>query len=406
MHDKTAVIIGAGVTGLSTAYHLAKKRYGRIILIDKSNSGDGSSSRAAGIITGLLWSETGVEARKISLRLFRELSHELEGYHFRDVGVLNLFDPVSWKRRESLLPLYERCGAPFEILDSSDIRLRWPDLHPPDDFIGLFDPLGGYSEPDEYLPALKTACIKAGVEIRENEPVTDFVLRSGEMRGVVTANEMLYADAVVSTIYGWTNVMFSKLGLQLPVKTVVHQRYTTTPLKRKMDIPAVNADPFLGYFRPASGGSLLFGIETPEREEWRITSPDFHLDMLLSQQQDKQYTASALKDAIKSNFHTLLPLLHSLKWESAKTGLLTFSMDGEPILGAVKEVPGLFVGVAFHSGGFAYNPVTGRLLAELVADGKTSINIDSFSPGRFTQEQTAAYLRKTVCQKDVSRRRH
>ena len=56
----TAVIIGAGVTGLSTAYHLACKRFGRIIVLDKGPVGDGSSSRAAAIITGLLWSETGV----------------------------------------------------------------------------------------------------------------------------------------------------------------------------------------------------------------------------------------------------------------------------------------------------------------------------------------------------------
>ena len=163
MTNATAVIVGGGVTGLSTAYQLARKGYGRVILLDKGPVGDGSSSRAAAIITGLLWSETGVLARKVSLRLFRELSDALEGYRFQDVGCLNLFDPASWPERAALLPIYERCGAPFEILDAAEMRARWPELHPRDEFIGLYDPLGGYSEPDDYIPALARSVVNSGL---------------------------------------------------------------------------------------------------------------------------------------------------------------------------------------------------------------------------------------------------
>ena len=69
---KTAIVIGAGVTGLSTAYHLAKLGYGRVLVLEKNEIGAGSSSRAAGIGTGLLWSETGIRARKQALRIFRD----------------------------------------------------------------------------------------------------------------------------------------------------------------------------------------------------------------------------------------------------------------------------------------------------------------------------------------------
>src|SRR5215471_3294018 len=97
------IIIGGGVIGLSAAYHLARRRCGPIVLIEKGPVGDGSSSRAAGIITGLLWSETGVRVRKLSLTRFRELSDELDGYTFQAVGCLNLFDPESWPERAALL---------------------------------------------------------------------------------------------------------------------------------------------------------------------------------------------------------------------------------------------------------------------------------------------------------------
>jgi len=398
MSNATAVIVGGGVTGLSTAYQLARKGYGRVVLLDKGPVGDGSSSRAAAIITGLLWSETGVLARKVSLRLFRELSAELEGYRFQDVGCLNLFDPASWPDRAALLPLYERCGAPFEILDAAEMRVRWPELHPRDEFIGLYDPLGGYSEPDDYIPALARKCRELGVEIREHERVEDLLLRGGRVAGVRTATGIIEADAVVTTLYGWTNLLLERVDLRLPVKAFVHQRYVTEPLPRPLAIPAVNANPLGGYIRPAAGGRLLAGIESADRLEQRVERPDFHLSELSAPE--------SLKDQIRSNFTDYVPLLASAGWAIDKVGLLTFAMDGEPVLGPVGRIPGLFIGVAFHSGGFAYNPVSGLLLAEFVADGRTSVDVSAFSPDRFDPVETASYLAENLAKKHVVRRRH
>src|SRR5262249_28331145 len=242
--------------------------------------GDGSSSRAAGIITGLLWSETGVLVRKVSLARFRKLSDELDGYTFQAVGCLNVFDPQWWPERAALLPLYERLGAPFEILDADEMRRRWPALRPRDDWTGLLDPLGGYSEPDEYIPALARKCRELGVEIREREQVNEFILSDGRMAGVRTAREQIEADAGICTVYAWTNLLLERIGLRLPVKAFVHQRYVTRPLPEPLAIPAVNANPLGGYIRPASGGRLLVGIETSDRVEYRVPSLDFRLSAL------------------------------------------------------------------------------------------------------------------------------
>jgi sarcosine oxidase subunit beta len=244
-----------------------------------------------------------------------------------------------------------------------------------------------------------------GVDIREYQAVTDFIMRGDRVSGVRTATESIEADAVVSTVYSWTNILLSRLGIQLPVKTVVHQRYITEPLPQPISIPVVNADPLGGYLRPAAGGRLLLGIETAEREEIRVTDPGYHLREL-EQHTDRRFSPETLKAQIRSDFTSYLPLLANVNWEMDKVGLLTFSMDGEPILGPVKSVQGLYVGVAFHSGGFAYNPVSGLLLSDFVADGITSIDVKAFSPDRFNKADTATYLAETVKQKDVSRRRH
>ncbi len=106
------------------------------------------------------------------------------------------------------------------------------------------------------------------------------------------------------------------------------------------------------------------------------------------------------------NFIPLVPVLRSTSWETEKVGLITYSLDGEPILGPMAELPGFYIGVAFHSGGFAYNPVAGLLLAEFVVDGRTSIDVGAFSPDRFTTMEAESYLGTTVAQRDSSRRRH
>lgn len=394
----TAVIIGGGVIGLSTAYHLARRKFGKVILLDKGPVGDGSSSRAAAIITGLLWSETGVLARKKSLELYRELSQELDGYKFQSVGALNLFDQQSWPEREQLLPLYRRLGAPYEIMGAEEMRHRWPELHPADDFIGLFDPLGGYSEPDHYLPALAKRNRELGVEIREHRKVDEILIRNGRVAGVKTAEGLIEAEVVVCTVYSWTRKVVEPIGLRIPIKTFVHQRYTTKPLASPVELPAINANPLGGYIRPAFGNRLLAGIETPDREEHLVSSSDFHLSELS--------VPAELKETLMQNFIPLVPALRKTAWETEKVGLITFSLDGEPILGPVAELPGFYVGVAFHSGGFAYNPVAGFLLAEFVADGRTSIDVSAFSPDRFTATDAESYLGTPLAQRDSFRRRH
>ena len=410
--SRHAVIIGAGVTGLSTAYHLARKSYGRITVIEKGRVGDGASSRAAGIVTGLLWSETGVQARKISLTRFRELSDELDGYRFQDVGCLNLFDAASWPERERLLPLYDRLEVEYTIMDRAEMASTWPDLALTGEPVGLFDPLGGYSEPDHYLPALAAGCRALGVQIREGCMISDFIADSGRMVGVVAGNERIEADAVVSTVHVWTLKVLESIGLQLPLKSFVHQRYVTAPLPAPVRIPAVNANPYGGYIRPAYGQRLLAGIENPSAPEFRVPGRSFEMSAISP--------PPGLGDAARDN---LLPLVPKAArsgwvkgadraarsgwagwagWEIEKAGLLSFSRDGEPVLGPVDRFPGLYVGVAFHSGGFAYNPAAGVLLAGCVADGRPEIDIEDFSPNRFDPEETDAYNRTLITHGEYS----
>jgi glycine/D-amino acid oxidase-like deaminating enzyme len=129
-----------------------------------------------------------------------------------------------------------------------------------------------------------------------------------------------------------------------------------------------------------------------------VNSLDFHMQQLSAD--------PGLRNTLMRTFLPLIPALKEAAWESERVGLVTASLDDEPILGPIRQLPGLFVGLAFHSGGLAYSPVSGLLLAEFVADGKTRIDVSAFSPDRFDRDATRDYLATTVQQKHGSRRRH
>lgn len=388
------IVIGAGVTGLSTAYHLIKRGAGRVTVIDKGPVGDGSSSRAAGICTGLLWSEAGIRVRKRCFELYDQLSDELPGYAFHRSGCLNLFTREEWAERKKLLPLYGTLGAPYEVLDPP----MWKGLDLADDIVGLYDPLGGYSEPSEYLPALSTALRKAGVEIIEKQPVNGFVHAGGKVRGVMTPEGPIHAGAVVCTTLSWAGLLLQELGLRIPMKAFVHQRYELTPVSSLPALPAVNANPLGIYFRPALDGRILVGIETLDRQDFAMPNRDYRLSALAI---DPALGASA-----SARLASIVSAAKGARIETESVGLLTFSLDGEPILGPIGGYAGLYLGVAFHSGGFAYNPGTGELLAQYVMEGSTAIDVRSWSPDRFDADEAAEYIATRLTQAHSFRRRH
>jgi sarcosine oxidase, subunit beta len=397
--EKHAVIVGAGVTGLSTAYHLKRMGYGAVTILEKDRVGAGSSSRAAGISTGLLWSKTGVLARKIALRSFREFSFELAGYQFHNEhGCLGLFSPELWPAREALLPLYDELDVPYQILSAAEIRRRWPQLDPPDDYRGLLDPLGGFSEPDEYLPALAARVRELGVVIRQGVAVRELLGQGERIAGVRTDDGLVEADAFVVTNYAWIVPLLATVGLAIPAKTFVHQRYVSKPLPAPFVAPPVNADPYLGYVRPAAGNRILIGAETPDRDDWKVGDPAFRLEEIADD--------PTILPTVVERFAGFVPGIAELEWEIRKVGLIQFSMDAEPVIGRIGGRENLFVGACFHSGGFSYNPASGLLLAELVARGTTSIDVAAFSPDRFEAKATADYLASTVPQRHAARRRH
>ena len=153
---RTVVIVGAGIAGLSTAFHLAEKGVEKIIVLDKGKVGDGSSSKAGGIVTMLQQDEASIRARSRSLDIFERFSQILDGYTFHQVGCLNLFREHAFIESAPLRELQSSLGAEFLLLRGSELQDRFPDMCTSEDDYGVLDLRGGYSEPHRYIPALTT----------------------------------------------------------------------------------------------------------------------------------------------------------------------------------------------------------------------------------------------------------
>ena len=395
---QSVVVIGAGVTGLSTAFHLVEKGVERVVVVDKGSVGGGSSLQAGGIITMLLGTETEVRARAISLDLFERFSRILDGYHFHQVGCLNLVTEDVFSEAAPIRDMWRRLGGRFEVLRGGEISERFPDLAAVEADIGVLDLRSGYSEPHRYVPALRAKLEDMGVEIRENEPVVGFDIHGGRLRGVVTDQGTIETDAAVSAVNAWTNHVLSLAGFRVPYKNFVHERFVTKPFPEPPRLPAVNDHILNGYVRPTDDNRLLLGTSVDGLGAYDMRGPDFDVSEL-----DPHPDALPF---LKEHLVRRAPMLEGAEWDYHTVGLISLAYDVKPVIGPVPGVDGLYVGAHFHSGGFAYNPVSGLLIAEHVVDGQTSIDSEMYSPARFGSVDTDAFLAAPIMHDDMGRVRH
>jgi sarcosine oxidase subunit beta len=408
---KTVVIVGAGIVGLSTAFHLAEKGVERIVIVEKGKVGDGSSIRAGGIVTMLQDNESAIRARSRSLDIFERFSSILPGYTFHQVGCLNLMREQDFVNSTTLREIQTSLGARIEVLRGSEIQQKFPDIHTTDEDFGVLDLRGGYSEPHRYIPALLAKVRELGVEVRENQALVEFTMAGEVVTGVITrgrrSNEpetstdvtkTIKADAVICTVNSWANHVLSGVGFNIPMKNFIHERFVTKRFPTQPILPAINDNVKDGYVRPTDDNRLLLGTSAHNPDEFVIPHPDFTFS-------DLQPDPRSLTH-LKEHFTNRVPLLQRTEWDYHRVGLISFAMDSNPVIGPVPGLGNFYIGVNFHSGGFGYNPVAGLLLSEYVVNGKTSVDVDSFLPDRFACVDTESYQSMPLKHHDILQKRH
>jgi len=391
------VVVGAGITGLSTAFHLADKGAQRILVVDKGRVGSGSSSKSGAVNTMLMPTETGTLARGITMDIFERFSKILDNYSFHQVGCLFIYNEQEFLATESEREMQHGAGAKFEVLRRKEMEQRFPALSIKDSEYCVLDLRGGWNEPDTYIHALRAKVREMGVEIRENEPVEEFIVEGGRVRGVRTRTSgELAADAVVCTVNAWANSLLASVGQLVPARNFVHERFVTAPLDEVPHLPATNDNANQVYYRPTEDNRLLFGTTAQEPQEIKMPGVDFDYTALELAPQAAPFIQKAVEDR--------LFLRKSIELEKHRIGLISLTADRQPIIGPVRALPGLFLGTNFNSGGFGYHAVAGLLLSEFILEGQTRLDVKTFSPDRFADFDTQAFLAKEIKYQQIVRR--
>jgi len=362
------VIIGGGIIGLSIAYHLALKKAGRIVLLEKGQLGEGSTSRCVGGIRTQFSTEINIRFSLESLKTFEQFGEEFGvNPEFKRIGYLFLAT-TDWEMEifKENVKLQKKFNIPVELLSPDEISARWPYLRIDNILGGTFCSWDGYAGPSEILSGFTIGARRAGVKIFEGMEVVGILLGKGKIHGVKTKDEEISTPLVVNAGGPYAALIGEMLGVKIPVKPLRRQIFITAPFHLADRPIPLTIDFHRGwYFRQEGDGLLLSGPLDLE--------PSFNLNT--------DYKAMA---ETSENSMYRVPVLEKARIARGWAGLYEISPDHHAILGKAPEVGGFILANGFSGHGFQHSPAVGKVIAELIVEGEaTTIDISSLSIERF-----------------------
>ncbi|OGP96449.1 MAG: hypothetical protein A2157_00920 [Deltaproteobacteria bacterium RBG_16_47_11] len=368
--EKTAdvVIIGGGIVGLSIAYYLALKKAGKIVLFEKGQLGEGSTSRCVGGIRTQFSTEINIRFSLESLKTFEQFKEEFGvNPEFKRIGYLFLVTTdYEMKIFKENVKLQRKFNIPVELLSPDEISAHWSYLKMDDILGGTFCSRDGYAGPSEILSGFANGAKRAGVKIYEGTEVMGIFLANGKIRSVKTKDEVISTPLVVNAGGPYAASLGEMVGIKIPIKPLRRQIFITAPFHLADHPIPLTIDFHRGwYFRQEGDGLLLSGPLDLE--------PSFNLNT--------EYEAMA---EASENAMYRVPVLEKARIVRGWAGLYEITPDHHAVLGRVPEVEGLVLANGFSGHGFQHSPAVGKVISELIVDGDAvTIDISSLSIQRF-----------------------
>ena len=367
------IIIGGGVMGASTAYHLAVRGYKNIILLEKEDFfGTGATGRCAGGVRYQFDTEINIRLSLESLPMLERFKEEIgQTIDYRKTGYLFLLtNPIEVAVFKRNVELQNRLGAHTEWLSGDEIRKRLPMMCLDDVIAGSFNPRDGLVDPNSVVMGYISAAQHLGCQVISSVPVTGIHTTSGRVIGVETPGRLISAPTVVDATGPWANLTSQMAGIHVPVTPLRRQWLTTNALPAlPTNFPFVIDFAQSLYFHP-EGLGLLTGMSNP------LEIPG------VDQSIDPEWELVHMEAAIKR-----LPLLEHAGLASHMAGLYEVTPDAHPIFGKT-PVDGYFIVTGFSGHGFMHGPIAGKLMSEIILDGKaTIVDISMLDLARFTENR-------------------
>lgn len=374
-----AVIIGGGIHGCSIAYHLAKKGFSDVVLLEKDYLASGGTGRSAAGIRHQFGTEINIRLAAASVKMMENLVQETDYPH--DISLLQ-GGYMMLAYAETQLEQFKKnaqlqndlMGVNTQILSVEEVAKIVPGINREGLYGASFNARDGHIDPFHATQAYADAARRLGVEIRTNTEVAGINTQSGRVTGVVTAKGEVIETPIVVNAAGPHGALIGKMvGLDIPLYPERHQILVTEPLE--MFLPCMVISFTHGtYFKQTPHGSLLMGVGDPEHEV-----KDFN----------EESTWQFLKDvAQKITFH--LPILKEVRVVRQWSGLYDITPDHQAILGDT-GIEGFYLDIGWSGHGLQLGPVVGKLMAQVISGEQPDIDIsvmhlDRFKTGKLIPE--------------------
>jgi 4-methylaminobutanoate oxidase (formaldehyde-forming) len=359
-----AVVIGGGIVGCSTAYHLAKLGC-NTVLLERARLTSGSTWHAAGLVGQLRTSANITQLLGYSVELYHQLEAETgQATGWKMNGGLRLAcTPERWIEVRRQATTARSFGLEMHLLTPREARELWPLMEVGDVIGAAFLPTDGQANPSDITQALAKGARAAGVAIHEDTPVTAIITEDGRVRAVETPRRRIECAAVVLCAGQWTRALAATVGVTVPLVSLQHQYLITEKVPGVTpDLPTLRDPDRLTYWKEEVGGLVMGGYE-PNPVPWAIDGipQGFHFQLLSS---DFDRFEQFMERAIGR-----VPALAKAGVKQLLNGPESFTPDGNFILGEAPELRGLFVGAGFNAFGIASAGGAGMALAEWVVKG-------------------------------------
>ena len=369
-HTADVVVIGAGIQGLSAAYHLAKIGIPNVMVVEQEFIGAGSSGRSASMLMLQVGPAWRIAFSKYCFERYMAFEEEFgSSPDYHRIGTLSLAtDSVSGQERAAAV-LRQQAGIHTEIWTPDEIRQRYPAIYTDDLAFGVFGPEDGRIEAHSIMMGYKDGAQRLGAEIDQGVRATGIVKVSGRVAAVQTTEGEIATRCVVNAAGATAAQIGRWVGINLPIDNRVRNIYVTDAFPLIPDeTPFVDDIAAAWYYRKEGPGVLMgmgkrTGVDAPMHIDWAY-----------------------LQEVIEVAIHRV-PALAEAGIASGWAGIRPLTPDDRPILGPVDDVDGYVNSCGWGGYGIMHSPIGGQLIAEYVHDGRTStFDIEPFLLARFDKD--------------------
>ncbi|MEO5700221.1 MAG: FAD-dependent oxidoreductase [Casimicrobiaceae bacterium] len=378
------VIIGGGIAGVSTAYHLAKLGVRDVVLLEQGRLTCGTTWHAAGLVGQTRATRNATRMSRYGIELYASLEQETGlATGWKQCGSLNV---ASTPERMTLLRRQmaraKSFGIEFEFVSATDIAKIAPILRTDDLEGGVWIPGDGKANPTDLTQSLARGARLAGATLLEGMRVTGVETEARRVRGVRWQSGddqgTIACETIVNCGGQWARALGRMSGVTVPLYAAEHFYVVTKAIPGVTpDLPVIRDPDGFIYYKEEVGGLVMGGFE-PTAKPWNVDPIPESFEFQLLREDWDQF------DVLMQNALRRTPCLETAEVKLLLNGPESFTPDGNFILGEAPELDGYFVCAGFNSAGIANSGGAGRLVAQWIVDGEPPLDLWDVDIRRFS----------------------